>query len=212
MKQSIINKVVVFFIALYRVAISPFVSPCCRFFPTCSSYTMAAIEKYGVILFRGFNIKPNELMTFTDIYTESYSGDAMRREIRFNNKNVRNVDYGFSKVDLHSEASFTPSWPELIWFYCIIPPINGGETTLCDGIKLWNSLSNKTKGFFLSEQIHYELKIPVMNKKNENIKKILLEYNIDVSDVLYIGDAMGDFPKNDKANKYILPNPMYGKW
>ena len=49
MKQSIINKVIVFFIVLYRVAISPFVSPCCRFFPTCSSYTIAAIEKYGVL-------------------------------------------------------------------------------------------------------------------------------------------------------------------
>ena len=31
--------------------------------------------------------------------------------------------------------------------------------------------------------------------------------------ILYIGDAMGDFPKdNNNANKYILPNPMYGKW
>jgi len=30
--------------------------------------------------------------------------------------------------------------------------------------------------------------------------------------ILYIGDAMGDFLKDDEANKYILPNPMYGKW
>ena len=31
--------------------------------------------------------------------------------------------------------------------------------------------------------------------------------------ILYIGDAMGDFPKdNTTTNKYILPNPMYGKW
>ena len=34
--------------------------------------------------------------------------------------------------------------------------------------------------------------------------------------ILYIGDAMGDFP-NDDATKFgntqfILPNPMYGKW
>jgi len=132
---------------------------------------VALFEKYGIILFRDFKLDPNELTKFTDIYTESYSGDAMRREIRFNNKNVRNVDYGFSKVDLHSEASFSPSWPELIWFYCNIQPVNGGETTLCDGIKLWNSLSNEIKGFFLSEQIHYELKIPVMKKRNKNYKK-----------------------------------------
>jgi len=34
--------------------------------------------------------------------------------------------------------------------------------------------------------------------------------------VLYVGDAMGDFPTNefDKfgSNQIILPNPMYGKW
>ncbi len=35
--------------------------------------------------------------------------------------------------------------------------------------------------------------------------------------IAYFGDAMGDFPKskNDKGfsiNKFIFPNPMYGKW
>lgn len=32
----------------------------------------------------------------------------------------------------------------------------------------------------------------------------------------YFGDQMGDFPKNDSfkfsVNKFIFPNPMYGKW
>ena len=30
--------------------------------------------------------------------------------------------------------------------------------------------------------------------------------------ILYIGDAMGDFPNDDFSAKIILPNPMYGKW
>ena len=34
--------------------------------------------------------------------------------------------------------------------------------------------------------------------------------------IAYFGDAMGDFPKNDEyhfsENKFIFPNPMYGKW
>ena len=30
--------------------------------------------------------------------------------------------------------------------------------------------------------------------------------------IVYIGDAMGDFPKDKKSNNFILPNPMYGKW
>jgi len=34
--------------------------------------------------------------------------------------------------------------------------------------------------------------------------------------ILYIGDAMGDFPNNDFGEfgkrQFVLPNPMYGKW
>ena len=34
---------------LYRAFISPFLPPACRFEPTCSVYTMQAVEKYGAI-------------------------------------------------------------------------------------------------------------------------------------------------------------------
>jgi putative membrane protein insertion efficiency factor len=36
---------------LYKSFISPFLPPSCRFTPTCSVYTMEAVEKYGA--FRG---------------------------------------------------------------------------------------------------------------------------------------------------------------
>ena len=39
-----------------------------------------------------------------------------------NKDNIRNVDSGLQKIDLHSEASFSPSTPEIIWFTCITPP------------------------------------------------------------------------------------------
>ena len=132
---------------------------------------VSLFEKYGIILFRGFELNEDEITRFTDMYTEAYSGDALRRKTRFDNKKIRDVDYGFSRVDLHSEASFAPAWPELIWLYCNIPPKTGGETILCDGIKLWDSLSVETKKFFLAEQIYYDLKIPVMKKRNKNTKK-----------------------------------------
>jgi putative membrane protein insertion efficiency factor len=36
-------------IALYRAILSPILGPHCRFTPTCSQYTAAAIERYGAI-------------------------------------------------------------------------------------------------------------------------------------------------------------------
>lgn len=33
----------------YQVLISPLLPPSCRFHPTCSSYALTAIERYGVL-------------------------------------------------------------------------------------------------------------------------------------------------------------------
>jgi uncharacterized protein len=37
------------FLQLYKTLISPFLPPACRFEPTCSTYAMQAVEKYGAI-------------------------------------------------------------------------------------------------------------------------------------------------------------------
>jgi putative membrane protein insertion efficiency factor len=34
---------------LYKTLLSPFLPPSCRFTPTCSEYTMQAVDKYGAI-------------------------------------------------------------------------------------------------------------------------------------------------------------------
>jgi putative membrane protein insertion efficiency factor len=35
-------------IRFYQKAVSPWLSPACRYYPTCSAYAIEAIEKYGV--------------------------------------------------------------------------------------------------------------------------------------------------------------------
>ncbi|MDA7713985.1 TauD/TfdA family dioxygenase [Candidatus Pelagibacter sp.] len=132
----------------------------------------------GLILLRNFQFNVDELNKFTDNFSLAYANDAIRRKKRFEKKNIRNVDSGLKKIDLHSEASFSPSVPDLIWFICISPPQKkGGKTILCDGIKLWDSLDLKTREFFLANQIHYKLKIPFENKIfNKKSRKWLLPY------------------------------------
>ncbi len=41
------KKVLLKMIAFYHTSISPLCPPRCRYLPTCSDYTMQAIEKYG---------------------------------------------------------------------------------------------------------------------------------------------------------------------
>ncbi len=129
-------------------------------------------ETNGFILFRDFNINKKELVKLTDIYTSRYANDALRRENRLGQKEVHNVDYGNNEMALHSEASFSPNWPEIVWFFCNEFPDNAkGTTTFCDGLQLWENLSFKVKDFFLQNPIKYDLKIPITSKKIGNKKK-----------------------------------------
>jgi hypothetical protein len=39
----------IFFIRAYRLILSPFIGQHCRFTPTCSAYSLEAIEQYGAL-------------------------------------------------------------------------------------------------------------------------------------------------------------------
>jgi putative membrane protein insertion efficiency factor len=45
--MRVIQRVVVALLQFYKRFISPLLPPMCRFEPTCSVYTMQAVEKYG---------------------------------------------------------------------------------------------------------------------------------------------------------------------
>ena len=124
------------------------------------SEIVTLFERYGVLIFRGFELDPHEIPNVTNIYTQSYANDAIRRDSRFGQKIVRDVDLGNDAHTLHSEASYSASaWPEIIWFYCNIAPQKNGGTILCDGQKLWKNLSSDTKTFFLAEPLSFDLEI-----------------------------------------------------
>ena len=129
-------------------------------------------EKTGVIVFKGFKSDPNKIIEITNLYTKSYASDAPRRQQMYGEQNLNSVDEGFHEMPLHSEASYSPSWPEILWFYCVTPSKKGGTTTLCDGIMLWKKLPNNIRNFFLSNPIVYDLEFPVIKKKKGYGKKV----------------------------------------
>jgi len=42
----------IWLIRFYQIAISPYKRPCCKYYPTCSSYALQAVERFGA--FKGF--------------------------------------------------------------------------------------------------------------------------------------------------------------
>lgn len=47
--KKALSKTAIFCIRLYQVALSPLIPTRCRYTPTCSNYTIAAIEEWGLI-------------------------------------------------------------------------------------------------------------------------------------------------------------------
>ena len=44
-----IKSIVIAMITLYQKVLSPLAGPTCRFYPSCSFYTVEAIEKHGIV-------------------------------------------------------------------------------------------------------------------------------------------------------------------
>ena len=43
------NKIIIFFITSYQKYISPLKPPTCRFYPTCSEYSVQALRRFGLL-------------------------------------------------------------------------------------------------------------------------------------------------------------------
>lgn len=127
-------------------------------------------NKYGAILFRDFNINIHELKNYTDLYSLNYANDANRRLKVSNSRYIKGVDEGNKMMPLHSEASYSSSWPDIIWFYCVKPALKSGYTTLCDGKSVYENLKLETKKFFLENPISYHVEIPVEIRSNKSNK------------------------------------------
>ncbi len=48
-KHALLDRLLMGAIRFYQLAISPALPPSCRFYPTCSEYTLQAIAKYGAL-------------------------------------------------------------------------------------------------------------------------------------------------------------------
>jgi len=49
MVSRFLVKMMVGMISIYKRCISPYMPPSCRFTPTCSTYAIEALQKYGVV-------------------------------------------------------------------------------------------------------------------------------------------------------------------
>ena len=58
-KLGVLNKVAIKLLRLYQLIISPLIGPSCRFYPSCSQYSIQAFENHGLV--KGFYLSIKRL-------------------------------------------------------------------------------------------------------------------------------------------------------
>ncbi len=106
---------------------------------------LSFLRSHGAVILRGF---PIELADFQRLSAEVAGGVT------------RGVVEGTEELQYHGEGCFLPLLIDVLWFYCITPAAQGGETKVCDGVSVLRGLSAGTREFFRGNPLVYEFSIP----------------------------------------------------
>jgi alpha-ketoglutarate-dependent taurine dioxygenase len=114
--------------------------------------------EYGALLFRDFELKP--LPDF-----ERFARSLCSELLKDNGEHPRGkvsasiytpVFYPADrKVLWHNENSFNHRWPQKIWFCCIQPALQGGETPVADSRKVFDLIDPAVRERFIEKQVMY---------------------------------------------------------
>ena len=115
--------------------------------------------KHGAVLFRGFSIDTVEQFDATvraiqPRLLDYIEGDSPRTKI--SGQIYTSTEYPETyQISLHNELSYAHKWPSKIFFYCAVPPAQGGETPIVDCRGVLESLDSQLRKRFISRKVRY---------------------------------------------------------
>ena len=115
--------------------------------------------KEGAILFRGFKI---DSATKFEQFVTSISADLLEYldqhtpRSRVSGQIFTSTEYPAAHtVPFHSENSKNHVWPMKLWFCCLQPALQGGETPLADNRQVLALIDSKIKERFIEKKVMY---------------------------------------------------------
>jgi len=115
--------------------------------------------QHGGILFRNFDIR--EVAEFEQLI-QAISGSLLDYSYRstprsqVSGKIYTSTEYPASRfIPLHNEMSYSLNWPMKIWFFCIKPAEQGGETPIADSRKVFQRIDAEFKEKFMQKNVMY---------------------------------------------------------
>jgi alpha-ketoglutarate-dependent taurine dioxygenase len=120
----------------------------------------AVFKEKGLLLFRDFKLGLDKFKLLTEALCGdfiSYQGGASCRSFVNDDPTFMTVSEAKHSypVPLHGEMYYAEIRPEVLWFYCVRPADEAGETTVGDGAWFYQHLNPKTRDLFENNKIRY---------------------------------------------------------
>ena len=119
----------------------------------------AILLKQGAILFRNFAV--SSISQFEDFARATSSGlidysEPSTARTELSDKVYTSTEYPQTEtLPLHNEMSYSHVWPMKIWFNCVKPADEGGETPIGDSRKVFQILDPRLKQQFIEKKVMY---------------------------------------------------------
>ena len=115
-------------------------------------------KTHGALLFKGFDWGVADFAVFTAKFcTSSAFNESPNRKLIDEQRHIQTVDQGDEEFPLHPELSRTPWKPDVCFFGCQKAPPAGGETVICDGVRIVENLPAKLLRELRSQPLLYQL-------------------------------------------------------
>lgn len=118
------------------------------------------LSKHGGILFRNFKV--NSVKSFQQFIQSTSNGEFLSYQDGSSPRTLiqeniyTSTDYPAAQsIFPHSELSYANTWPLKIYFYCLQPAEQGGETPIADIRQVCDRISPKTRDRFRAKQVMY---------------------------------------------------------
>ena len=150
------------------------------------------LEDKGWVIMRGFNADINIFSQLISNFCSKLSFDPARD---FSNESTQKVDAGTAAVGLHIENGNTPFPPDIIGFYSKRSAKNGSQTTLCDGVEVYQQLSAALKYQF-SQTLTVSRTLPERLWKSYAANEHPLLTNIDEVESCHLQEILSIVPNH----------------
>src|SRR5215217_1593193 len=178
------------------------------------------IAKHGAILFRGFRVGD---VTDFEWFITSVSTEMLEYKERSSPRTqvsgriYTSTEYSASQsIFPHNENSYQLTWPTRIFFFCIVPASEGGETPIVDTRKVYQRLSPELRERFIRKQVKY-------------VRNYGVEFGLHWSSVFQTGDKRvvedycrehelrcewrdGDQLRTEAIRPAVVQHPRTGDW